>query len=126
MLKERIKYVDYNGVEREEDFYFNLTRSEVAELEMSTEGGLVEKIERIVAAQDGGEIMRLFKEILLKSYGEKSDDGRRFVKSDNLSIAFSHTPAYDQLFMKLVTNPEAAAKFVNGIVPQVGTVSTTN
>jgi hypothetical protein len=117
MLKKKIKYMDFNEIEREEDFYFNLTKSEITEIELSTEGGLVEKIEKIVAAKDGAEIMTLFKTIILKSYGEKSPDGKRFVKSEDLSIAFSQTNAYDQLFMSLVTDPDASSQFINGIVP---------
>ena len=118
MLKKTIKYVDYNEVERTEDFYFNLSQTEVTEMELSTEGGLVEKIERIVAAKDGAEIMRLFKEIVFKAYGEKEPGGKRFVKSPELSLAFSQTPAYDKLFFELITDADAAAAFVNGITPQ--------
>lgn len=119
MLKKTIKYLDYNENERTEDFYFNLSQAEVSEMELSIEGGLVNKIERIVAAQDGGAILRLFKEIILKAYGEKSPDGKRFIKSEELSTAFSQTEAFSQLFMSLATNPEQAAEFVNGVVPKV-------
>lgn len=118
MLKRTITYKDWNDVERTEDFYFNLTKTEVTEMELSTEGGLVEKIHRIVARQDGTEIMKVFEDVLLRSYGQKSPDGRRFMKSDELSREFSETPAYDVLFMELVTDPEKAAAFINGIVPQ--------
>ena len=118
MLKKTITYVDYNDNERTEDFYFNLTKAEITEMELSTSGGMVAKINRIVAAQDGGEIIRLAKEIILKSYGEKSPDGHRFIKSEELSIAFSQTEAYVEIFMAFATNPEAAAAFVNGVIPQ--------
>jgi hypothetical protein len=117
MLKKTIKYVDFNNVERTEDFYFNLNKSEIQVMEMSTEGGLVEKINRIVAHIDGAEIMKIFQEVIFKAYGEKSPDGRQFVKSEALSIAFSQTPAYDILFQELVTNPEKAAEFINAITP---------
>jgi len=117
MLKESIKYMDYNEVERTETFLFNLTRSEVTEMELSIEGGLVEKINRIIEKKDGAEIMKLFKEIILKSYGEKSPDGKQFIKSPELSLAFSQTPAFDDLFMRLATNPDEAATFINGVVP---------
>ena len=117
MRKETITYVDYNGTERTEDFYFNLTKAEIMEMEIGTTGGLAEMINRIVAAQDGPAIMRIFKDLVLKAYGEKSADGKRFIKSEELSTAFSQTGAYDQLFMKLATDSEAAANFVNGIVP---------
>ena len=117
MLKKPITYTDYNGVERTEDFWFNLTRAEVTEMEMSTNGGLAEMIEKIVAAKDAPSIIKIFKEIIFKAYGEKSLDGRLFVKSDELSTAFSQTEAYSQLFMELATNAAAASAFVNGIIP---------
>ena len=117
MLKETIKFTDYNGVERTEDHYFHLSKAEAMEMEMSTSGGLSEMIRKIVAAQDTPAIIKIFKEIILKSYGQKSPDGRQFIKSPELSKAFSETEAYSQLFMKLATDADAAAKFVNGIVP---------
>ena len=121
MLKKTITYIDYNGSERTEDFYFNLSKAEVMEMEMSTTGGLAEMIQRIVAAQDAPAIIKIFKDLVLKAYGEKSLDGKRFMKVDAngtpLSIAFSQTEAYSQLFMELATDADAAAKFVNGIVP---------
>lgn len=117
MLKKNIKYTDYNGNERAEDFYFNLTKAEIMELELSTTGGLVEMINKIVAAQDSPAIIEIFKKMILKAYGEKSPDGRRFIKSDEISTAFSQTEAYSQLFMELATDANAASEFVNGIVP---------
>lgn len=117
MLKKVIKYTDYNGTVREEPFYFNLTQAEVTELEVSVEGGLVEMINRIVAAQNGRQIIDTFKDIILKSYGEKSPDGRRFIKNQEVRDAFAQTEAYSQLFMELATNAQAASEFVNGIIP---------
>lgn len=117
MLKKTITYVDYNGSERTEDFYFNLNKAEVMEMEMSTTGGLTEMINRIVAAQDAPAIIAIFKKLILKAYGEKSPDGKRFIKSEGLAEAFSQTEAYSQLFMELATNADKAAEFVNGIVP---------
>ena len=121
MLKKTITYTDYNGVNRTEDFYFNLSKAEVMEMEMSTSGGLAEMIKHIVAAQDAPAIVKIFKDLVLKAYGEKSLDGKRFMKVDAdgtpLSIAFSQTEAYSQLFMELATDDKAAAAFVNGIVP---------
>lgn len=117
MLKKTITYVDYNGTERKEDFYFNLNKAEIMEMEMGTTGGMVEMINRIVAAQDAPAIIDVFKKMILKAYGEKSADGKRFIKSKELSEAFSQTEAYSQLFMELATDADAAAKFVNGIVP---------
>lgn len=122
MVKKTIKYEDYNGVEREDDLYFNLTEAELMEMEMGTVGGLAETIEKITKAQDAPAIINMFKSIILKAYGEKSADGKRFIKVNDsgvpLSIAFSQTEAYSQLFMELATNADEAAKFVNGIVPK--------
>lgn len=117
MLKKTITYTDYNGVERKEDFLFNLTKAEIMEMEMSTVGGLADMIEKIVAAQDQPSIIKIFKELVLKAYGEKSPDGKRFIKSPELSQAFEQTEAYSILFMELATDDKAAAAFVNGIVP---------
>ena len=117
MLKKSIKYTDYNGVERSEDFYFNLSKAELMEMEMSTAGGLAEMITKIVAAQDQPAIIKLFKELILKAYGEKSADGKRFIKSDELAAAFSQTEAYSELFMELSTDSDKAAEFVNKIIP---------
>lgn len=118
MLKKTIPYKDYNGVERIEDFYFNLSKAEAMEMELSITGGLTEMIRKIVAAQDTPTIIATFKQIILKAYGEKSPDGRRFIKSEELSKAFSETEAYSILYMELATNANAAAEFVNGIVPK--------
>lgn len=117
MLKRTMTYTDYNGVSRTEDFYFNLTQAEVTELELSVDGGLVEMINRIIAAKDGKQIIALFKDIVLRAYGEKSPDGRRFVKNQELRDAFAQTEAYSDLFMELATDAKKAAAFVNGIVP---------
>lgn len=122
MLKKTIEYVDYNGTSRKEDFYFNLTKAEIMEMEMSTVGGLAEMMQNVVKAQDAPAIIKIFKDLVLKAYGEKSADGKRFIKiSDTgvpLSLAFSQTEAYSQLFMELATDDKAAADFINGIVPQ--------
>lgn len=117
MIKETITYTDYNGVERKEDYYFNLTKAEIMEMEMSTKGGLAEMIQRIIAAQDQPAIIKIFKDLIIKSYGVKSADGKRFIKNDEVVEEFVQTEAFSQLFMKLATDSDAAAKFVNGIVP---------
>lgn len=117
MIKKTITYTDYNGVERTEDFYFNLTKAEIMEMELSTTGGLADMITRIVKAQDAPAIIKIFKELILKAYGEKSQDGKRFKKSEEISNAFSQTEAYSILFMELAINADAASAFVNGIVP---------
>ena len=119
MLKKTITYTDYNGVERKEDFYFNLTKAEIMEMEMSISGGLTEMINRIVAAQDAPAIVKIFKELVLKAYGIKSPDGKRFIKSEELATEFAQTEAYSQLFMELATDADAASAFENGIDPNV-------
>lgn len=117
MLKKTITYTDYNGTERKEDFYFNLTQTEVYEMEMSVNGGLAEKLQKIIDAMDAPFIMKTFKDLIAKSYGEKSEDGKRFIKSPELSEAFFQTEAYNKLFQEIVTDAKAAADFVNGILP---------
>lgn len=118
MLKKTIKYKDYNDVDRKEDFYFNLTEAELTEMELSTTGGLADMIQKIIAAQDTPSIVKIFKELVLKAYGEKSADGKRFIKSTEISTAFSQTEAYSKLFMELATNADAASEFVNGVIPK--------
>lgn len=118
MLKRTIEYENYDGVTVKEDFYFNLSRSEITMMEMEEDGGLSAKLKSIVDKKDGKLIMRTFRDILLRAYGEKSPDGRRFVKSEEISKAFSETPAYDAIFVELVTNPETALDFVNQIMPK--------
>lgn len=117
MIKKTIKYMGFDGVERTEDFYFNLTKAEVMEMEMSISGGLSERISKVVAAQDQPAIIAIFKDLILRAYGEKSEDGRRFKKSEELKTAFAETNAYSELFMELATDDKAAAEFVNGIIP---------
>ena len=118
MLKKTIPYNDYNGVERTEDFYFNLSKAELMEMEMSISGGLTEMIEKIVATKDAPAIIKIFKELVLKAYGEKSADGKRFEKKNGaLAEAFAETEAYSQIFMELATDADKAAEFVNGIMP---------
>lgn len=118
MLKKTIKYVDYNGVEREEDFYFDLSKAEITEMELSQDGGMSNLIQKIVNTKDMPSLIKIFKQLILKSYGEKSADGRRFIKSEQLSTEFTQTPAYSELFMELATDEKAAANFINSIVPQ--------
>jgi len=119
MLVKKVKYTDYKGNQREEELYFNLSKAEVAEMELSHQGGLSEKINRIVATQDSKEIIELFKDLIVKSYGVVSDDGRRFIKNDQLREEFVQTEAYSELFMELASDADEAARFVNGIIPQV-------
>ena len=117
MLKKTITYTDFNGTERTEDYYFNLSKAELLEMEVGTTGGYAEKVQAIIDAKDSPDIMKIFKELLLKAYGEKSADGKRFIKIDDngrpLAIAFEQTPAYSEIFM----DADAGAAFINGILP---------
>ena len=117
MIKKTITYSDFNGNERTEDFYFNLTKAEITKMELSTKGGLAEMIQRIVAAQDTPAIIEVFEDLIKRSYGVKTPDGRGFVKRIDDLEAFMSTEAYSQLFMELATDADAASKFVNGVVP---------
>ena len=117
MLKKTINYTDYNGNERTEDFYFNLTEAEILEMEMSQTGGLAESIQRIVQAQDIPAIIKVFKDLVLRAYGVKSPDGKRFIKNDSLREDFEQTEAYSKLFMELYKNPYKASELINKIVP---------
>lgn len=117
MIKKTITYTDFNGGERTEDFYFHLTKAEITKMEMSVNGGMAERIQRIVSAQDQPAIIEVFEDLIKKSYGVKTPDGRGFVKRKEDLEAFMATEAYSQLFMELATDADAAGKFVNGIVP---------
>lgn len=117
MFKKTVTYVDFNGIEHTEDFFFNLNKAEVIKLELSYPGGFEQYLDTIVKANDGAAIMNAFNDIIMMSYGEKSEDGKRFVKSAELSDAFSQTPAYEQIFIELCTDNNAAAAFVNGVMP---------
>lgn len=118
MLKRTMTYTDYDGNQRTEDFYFNLTKAEVLEMELGTTGGMQKMLEKIVAEQDSRRIIEVFKDIITRAYGEKSADGKRFVKNAELTSAFTQTEAYSDLFMELATNAESASEFINGVVPK--------
>lgn len=118
MVKKTITYTDYDGNERTEDFYFHLTEAEIMEMELSVDGGFKKMIEKIIAAKDTVKIMQTFKEFVLKAYGVKSDDGKRFIKSEELTKEFTQTEAYSKLYIELATNEESAIAFINGIVPE--------
>lgn len=118
MLKKTITYEDFNGNQRTEDLYFNLTKAELMEMELSADGGLEATINKIIAAQNGKEIMELFKEIVLKAYGEKSLDGKTFDKSPEVKNRFLNSQAYSDIFMELATDADKATEFFNGIIPK--------
>ena len=118
MLTKPITYTDYDGNSRTENFMFNLTKAELAELNLTTEGGLQTVIQKIIDSRDIPEITKWFKKIITMSYGEKSPDGRRFIKSQELTDEFLQTEAYSELFVELITDENAAAAFINGVIPQ--------
>nr|DAI86594.1 MAG TPA: hypothetical protein [Caudoviricetes sp.] len=118
MLKKTITYEDFNGVERKEDFYFNLSKAEIMEMQFGTVGGLDVMLKKIIDAKDVKSIMDTFKMLILKAYGIKSDDGRRFIKSEEIAKEFEQTEAYSILYMELASDDNAAAEFVNGIIPK--------
>lgn len=119
MYKEQITYVDYDNVERTETFYFNFTKSELTEFETSIPGGMANRMAEISAAKDMPEMMKFFKQIIMKSYGEKSPDGRRLMKGENdeLAKAFAETPAYDIFFQKIFMTDGYMVEFLTNIMP---------
>lgn len=117
MLKKSITYTDFNGDEVTEDHYFHLSKADLVEMEMSQKGGMHEYLTQIVKSEDGKAIISVFKELILSAYGERSEDGKRFIKSPVLREEFATSEAYSALFMELCTNADSAAEFVNGIVP---------
>lgn len=123
MLKKTITYVDLNGVERTEDFYFNLSKPEIVKMQGSAKGGYDVQLKGIANNLDGNRIMEFFEDLIRRSYGEKSEDGRRFMKSDEISKNFMETPAYEVLFEEMVTDDKAAADFVNAVMPKISTAN---
>lgn len=119
MICRKITYTDWDGNERTEDFWFHLSQAEITKMELSTEGGIEKWVTTIVNDRNGKDIVDTFEKIILKAYGKKSLDGRRFEKSEELSKEFSETPAYDKLFVSLVTDTDSAVEFFNGIMPEV-------
>ena len=121
MLKKSITYTDFDDVERTEDFFFHLSKSELMEMDFSATGGMNKTIESIINARDTKRLIEIFKDLILKSYGEKSLDGKRCVKivdGKRLADDFSQTAAYDSLFMELATNTGAATEFILGVIPK--------
>ena len=116
MVKKTITYTDYDGNERTEDFYFNLSNAEVMEANLNMEGGLKAYIEQIIAAKDQLKLVKLFKEVLMMSVGKKSPDGRLFMKSDTIRAEFEASPAYSEIYMGLVTDADAAGKFIDAVM----------
>ncbi len=117
MYKKAIKYTDYNGEEREEDFYFNLNKAELVDMQMSVNGGFDEYIKRITAEKDTAKLIKLFKDLILRSYGEKSLDGKRFIKDMDKTLEFTQTEAFSEYYVTLATNTDEAVAFIKGIFP---------
>lgn len=118
MLKKTMTYEDYNGETVTEDFYFSISKAELIELEIkSGEGGYSGLLKKIIASQDNVAMLATFKDIIAMSVGRRSDDGKRFVKSDEIMMDFQQSPAYDQLLLSFYTDENAAVEFVTGIVP---------
>lgn len=117
MLKKTISYTDYNGTKREEDFYFNFNKAELLEMEMSENGGISQLLQKMIKEQDQKRLVEFWKDMVVRAYGEKSNDGKRFIKNQELRDAFVQTEAYSILFMELTTNTDLAIAFVNGIIP---------
>lgn len=119
MIKWSISYEDYNGDSHTEDFYFNLNKAEVMEMDLEANGAFSEYLKRIVAEQDGRQMAKVFKDLILKSYGRKSDDGRKFVKSQAYVDDFVSCGAYSEMFMELTMDPDKCQKFITGILPKI-------
>lgn len=123
MLKETMTYIDYDGNERTEDFYFNLTKAELTEMDLGMDGGMMEYLHKIVNSKDMKKILENFKIIIAKAYGEKSPDGKRLMKSPELFKAFSETEAYSDLFVRLCSDAAYSANFIKAILPKPSNVS---
>ena len=117
MIKKTVTYTDFDGNERTEDFYFHFTEQELTEWELSVDGGLSGVLQRIIQSKDNRKIIEIFKDLLIKSYGEKTPDGRGFIKNEEILNKFKYTQAFSDLYMELATNDKAASEFVNGIMP---------
>lgn len=118
MIKKTVTYKDFDGNERTEDFYFHLTEQELTEWELSVDGGLSGVLKRIVNSNDSKKIAEIFKDLLIRSYGVKTPDGRGFIKNEEVLNSFRYTQAFSDIYMELATDDKAAAEFVNGIIPE--------
>lgn len=118
MYKITETYTDYDDNQRTEDFYFNYSKAELADLQFSVAGGLAGMIDKIIKTNDIPELVKLFRELIQKAYGQKSNDGRRFIKSPELTKEFTETVAYSQIYMRLATDSKAAQEFINKVVPK--------
>lgn len=110
-------YTDWNGMERTEEFRFNLTKAALMEMQYEQEGGMKEYLQRIIDSKNQKELMKMFKDLVLRAYGEKSDDGKFFIQNEETKARFAATPVYSEIFMELSTDANKASEFVNGIMP---------
>ena len=117
MIKKTVTYEDYNGITRTETFYFHFNEAEILDMELGTEGGFAERIQRIIGAKDQTSLLKVIKKFVLDAYGVKSEDGRRFIKSEEVKEAFVECPAYSEVYLNLLSDDAAAAEFVNGVIP---------
>lgn len=116
MIKKTVTYEDFNGTVRTETFYFHFSQAEIMEMQLTTEGGFSERVQKMIDAKDQPAIIKLIKDFVLDAYGVKSDDGKRFMKSPEIRAAFVENPAYSEIFMELATDADKASEFVNGVV----------
>lgn len=126
MYRDHRTYVDFNGVERTEDFYFNLSKAEIADMELSTTGGIKDMVNKILEAKDQAKLVSLFKDLICMAYGVKSEDGRNFIKNDKVREDYFSTNAYSDLYMELATNDQFASQFFEAILPVTATDSEPN
>lgn len=126
MYRDHRTYIDFNGVERTEDFYFNLSKAEIADMELSTTGGIKDMVNKILEAKDQAKLVSLFKDLIRMAYGVKSEDGRNFIKNDKVREDYFSTNAYSDLYMELATNDQFASQFFEAILPVTPTDSETN
>lgn len=117
MLKKTITYTDFDGKEWTEDFYFHLSKAHLMDMETSVEGGYSEMLKKISKAPNGAEVISMLKKFILSSYGVKSEDGKHFYQSPEISKEFESTEAYSELLTELCTNADAAISFITGIFP---------
>lgn len=117
MIKKTVTYKDFDGNERTEDFYFHLTEQELTEWELSVDGGLSGVLKRIISSNDNRKMVEIFKDLLIRSYGVKTPDGRGFIKNQEVLNDFIYTQAFSDIYMELATDDKAASEFVNGIIP---------
>lgn len=117
MIKKLITYTDFNGAQQTDELYFNLSKAELTELQVSVNDGLDKQLKEIVTNGNAAEIIKMLKTIIAKSYGIRSEDGKRFIKREELSRDFLDSAAYDELFIQLASDPNAAMEFIKGILP---------